>query len=78
MEGQLMETTFGKAKAVWAAVLGFVGPGVAYMTAQVIDGGNGVQGNDWLVAGLLCLGGAVAGGITVYHAENKTTTRPVP
>ncbi len=73
----MMETTIGKAKAIAAAVLGFIGPGVAYMTAQVVDGGNGIQGNDWVVAALFCLGGAGAGGGIVFAVKNRQTSRPV-
>lgn len=77
VDGVAMEVTIGKAKAIGAAVLGFVGPGVAYLTAQVMPGGNGIQGNDWVVAALFCLGGATAGGVTVYNLKNRQTAKPV-
>lgn len=77
VEGVEMEVTIGKAKAIGAAVLGFIGPGVAFLTAQVVDGGNGIQGNDWVVAALFCLGGATAGYGTVFALKNRQAAKPV-
>lgn len=75
--GQHVEVTIGKAKAVAAAVLGFVGPGVAVLIPQVAPGGDGISGRELIWAGLLCLGFGAAGGGLVYATENKATSRVV-
>lgn len=71
-EGRKLEVTFGYAKAIWGGVLGFVLPGASYLLAQVLPGGDGtIGGNDWAVAGLVCIvGGSVTGG-AVAAVTNK-------
>lgn len=70
-EGRMMEVSFGKAKAIWAAVLGFVGPGAGILLNEARPGGDGIQQSDLLYAGLFCVVFAAGGGITVYQAQNK-------
>ena len=55
-------------KAVAAAVLGFVAPGAAYLAGVSSDG---VNSNEWLTAGLICVGGSVVLGGVVHQVENK-------
>lgn len=55
-------------KAIWAGALAFLAPGAAYLIGV---SGNGVSGNEWLVAALTSVvAGGVTGGI-VYQVENK-------
>jgi hypothetical protein len=55
-------------KAIAAAVLGFVGPGAAYLAGVSSDG---VSSHEWVTALLICVGGgAVLGGV-VQRVENK-------
>lgn len=58
-------------KAVWAAALGFVGPGLAVLIPQVAPGGDGIQGREIVWALLLSLAFAGGGGATVFAVENK-------
>lgn len=55
-------------KAVAAAVLGFLAPGAAYLAGVSSDG---VSPNEWLTAGLICVGGAAVIGGVVHQVENK-------
>ena len=55
-------------KAIAAAVLGFVAPGAAYLAGVSSDG---VSSNEWLTAGLICVGGAAVIGGVVQRIENK-------
>jgi hypothetical protein len=64
------------AKAVYAAVLGFIAPGVAFLTAQLVGGDGNVSGSDWFVALLFCLGGSAALGGGVFAVENKPKATP--
>lgn len=70
-EGRAIDVTFGKAKAYAAAVLGFVGPGAGILINEVRPGGDGIQGNDLLFAGLFCLVTAAGGGGIVWKVTNK-------
>lgn len=67
-EGRIMEVSFGKAKAVAAGVFGFLAPGATYLIGV---SGDGITGNEWLVAGLICIGGAAAASGAVYAVRNK-------
>lgn len=58
-------------KAIWAAVLGFVGPGAGVLLPQVAPGGDGIQQNELLWALLLCVVFAAGGGVTVQRVENR-------
>lgn len=55
-------------KAIAAAVLGFVAPGAAYLAGVSSDG---VSSQEWLTAGLICVGGAAVIGGVVQRVENK-------
>lgn len=55
-------------KAIYAAVIGFLAPGAAYLAGVSSDG---VSTNELIVALCFCIGGgAVAGGV-VQRVENK-------
>lgn len=56
------------AKAVWGAAVAFVAPGAVYVVANA---GDGMTGNEWLIAAALCFVPAAAVGGTVYAVENK-------
>ena len=71
-EGRTMEVTFSYAKAIWGAVIGFVTPGVSFLSAQLLPGGDGViNTNDWLIAAAFCILGAGATGGAVAVVQNK-------
>lgn len=72
-EGRVIEVSFGKAKAVWAGVLGFVAPGVGVLLPEVAPGGDGVQAREWLWALGLSILFAAGGSTAVYRANNKAT-----
>jgi hypothetical protein len=67
--------TWGPAKAVGAAVVGFLAPGAAYLTGAAE---NGVTGNELVIAACWCVGGAAVSGGTVYALRNKAKATPVP
>lgn len=58
-------------KAVYAAILGFIGPGAGVLLPQVAPGGDGIQRNELLWALLLCVVFAAGGGGLVQRIENK-------
>lgn len=62
------------AKAVWGAVAGALAPGAAFLIAS---SGDGINGSEWLVAGLLVITGGAAVGATVYGVENTPKVPPV-
>lgn len=66
-------------KAVWAGVLGFIGPGLAVLIPQVAPGGDGIQSRELVWAALLSLAFAAGGGSTVWAVENrpKVPEKPV-
>ena len=79
LEGKTVLVTFGYAKAIWAGVMGFISPGVTYMLAQVLPGGDGViAGNDWWIAGLFCLAGATVAAVPVAAVTNRPKVRELP
>jgi len=56
------------AKAIYGAAVAFVAPGATVLLTELA--GDGVQGNDWLKAGLVCVVSAAAVGGTVWAAKN--------
>lgn len=70
--GDLLKPTKAYAAAAWAAIIGFVAPGVTYLLT--VDG-NGISGAEWVHALLISAAFAGAGGMatgaTVYAVENK-------
>lgn len=66
--------TLKSTKAVWAAVLGFIGPGLAVLIPQVAPGGDGIQSRELVWALLLSLAFAGGGGAAVWKVENKPKT----
>lgn len=60
--------TLKSTKAVAAAVLGFVGPGAAYLIGV---SGDGITANEWLVGALTCVATGTITGLTVHQVENK-------
>lgn len=56
------------AKAIYGAVVGFLAPGAAFLIAQ---SGDGLTGNEWLIAGLTSIVTAGAVGSTVWAVENR-------
>lgn len=63
-------------KAIWAGVLGFIGPGVAVLIPQVAPGGDGIQGRELVWGLLLSLAFAGGGGYGIYRVENKPKDPP--
>lgn len=61
-------------KAIYAAVVGALAPGAAYLTGV---GGDGISGNEWILAGVWCLAGGAAGGLGVQRIENKPKPDPI-
>lgn len=55
-------------KAIYAAVVGALAPGAAYLTGV---GGDGISGNEWIMAAVWCLAGAGVTGVGVQRIENK-------
>lgn len=70
------QVTYSKAKAIAAAVLGFIAPGVGLLVAE--QKGDGIQSGDLLLALLLCIGGSAAIGGTVYAVRNRPIEKPLP
>jgi hypothetical protein len=65
-------------KAWWAAVSGIVAPGAAYLVAIAQTKGH-IDGTDWVIGVLICIGGgAVTGGVTYLAPPNlpKETVDP--
>lgn len=58
------------AKAVWGGVVAFVAPGAIYVAANA---GDGMSGNEWLIAAALCFVPAGAVGATVFYKRNANT-----
>lgn len=73
--GQPVEVEFSKAKALVAAVLGFLTPGAAYLIARADDG---INGNDWLVAALTCIASSAITGGVVWAIPNKPKVHALP
>lgn len=67
--------TLKNTKAIYAAVIGFVAPGAAYLIGVADDG---VSGKEWLIAALICLGGGLALGGGVQQIENKPKDPATP
>lgn len=57
------------AKAIWGALAAFVTPGAVYVAANA---GDGMTGNEWIIAGALCFASAGAVGGTVYAVKNAS------
>lgn len=55
-------------KAIYAAVIGFLAPGAAYLAGVA---GNGVSSSELIVALCFCVGGGVVTGGVVHQVENK-------
>jgi hypothetical protein len=76
--GDALKATKAYVAAAWAAVLGFVAPGVTYLLT--VDD-NGITGREWLHAALIAVvvagGGAAATGATVWRVENKPKTEEI-
>lgn len=53
------------AKAIYGAGIGFIAPGAAVLVTELA--GDGIQGSDWLKAGLVCIvsAAAVGGGVAL-------------
>lgn len=56
------------AKAVAAGVVGFLAPGAAYLIGV---SGDGISGNEWLVAGLTAVVAAGVSSGVVYAVPNQ-------
>jgi len=58
------------AKAIYGAAVAFVAPGATVLLTELA--GDGIQGNDWLKAGLLCIVSAAAvGGAVAWAPKNS-------
>lgn len=55
-------------KAIWAAAVGFLAPGAAYLAGVSSDG---VSRNELIVALCFCIGGSAVAGVGVQRIENK-------
>lgn len=55
-------------KAIYAAVVGFLAPGAAYLAGVA---GDGVSSSELIVALCFCVGGGALAGGVVQRVENK-------
>lgn len=65
-------------KAIYAGIVGFIAPGVAMLTNELLPGGDGIQGRDLLLALFLCVGFAGAAGGGTFAIENKPKAVDAP
>lgn len=60
-------------KAIYAAVVGFLAPGAAYLAGVA---GDGVSANELVIAACICVGGSAVLGLGVRQIENKPKQLP--
>jgi predicted phage tail protein len=60
-------------KAIYAAVIGFLAPGAAYLAGV---SGDGISSSELVTALLWCIGGGVVLGGVVQRVENKPKDTP--